>query len=60
MGEPILLKQLILRKEMKMMEYITPEMEVVEMKYAKMLCASEDSGTDPNSEWDPNPGQSDD
>ena len=45
---------------MKMMEYITPEMEVVEMKYAKMLCASEDSGTDPNSEWDPNPGQSDD
>ena len=41
---------------MKMMEYMTPEMEVIELKYAKMLCASgEDSGTDPNDDWNPNP-----
>jgi hypothetical protein len=40
---------------MKMMKYMAPEMEVVEMKYAKMLCASEDSGTDPNNDWNNNP-----
>lgn len=38
-----------------MMKYMAPEMEVVEMKYAKMLCASEDSGTDPNNDWNNNP-----
>ena len=28
---------------MKKMEYMAPEMEVVEMKYSKILCASGDT-----------------
>ena len=39
---------------MKKIEYIVPEMEVLELKYCKMLCASDPSqtpGTDNPDEW---------
>jgi hypothetical protein len=29
-------------KKMKKIEYLSPEMETIELKYLKMLCASED------------------
>mgnify|MGYP006872983824 CR=1 FL=1 len=40
---------------MEMKKYMTPEMEVVELKNQSALLAG--SGEEP--EWDPNPGSSD-
>ena len=46
---------------MDMKKYMTPELEVVELKYEKPLLDNSNTGggEDPNSSWDPTPGESD-
>jgi len=44
-GELILNEQFILRKEMEMKKYMTPEMEVVKLNYKTALLSASDGTT---------------
>jgi hypothetical protein len=44
---------MIIRKEMEMKKYMTPEMEVVDLKIQGILCASEPGGDQPG--WSDEP-----